>query len=864
MLKQHWTTRVAWLVALMAVVLAPVVATAAVQDVLHFEGRLLSKAGAVAPDGDYGMTVRFYAGKADKESTALYVYSDTGVKVSSGLFTVSIGAKGLGGKIDTKHFLSGKAGWIGISVGSDPELPRLQLHKVPYALRANVAGNLSCTGCVTATALAPNALAGYTKTAALAKIATSGSWADVKNKPTIPSLKTCASGQVLKGYKIDGSPVCVIDQNSKTAYTAGTGLTLAKNQFKLNVPYADGRYVNTNQSNSVTSAMIANGQVKAADVDANQVQRRVASACPTGQAIRQINSDGKVICATSVGKDTARWSGKVVKGNWYRIAATKNGQSVSGTFHLYDGSGRGSVSFRVGISAGDHTNMSFTLLNHSRSGALVFDRVRVVENSGSTAHFIDIKAANSATVWFLLSDNDHMHAWLPEKWTLKGTSDSVSGYASRIHYLDRLIAVGDYTTRFSIYRGGLSQFHSDVRGSVGGALRVNTGKGYIDIGPKNTGLAHIETDRSVFYMNKSLRVNSGAVGSYDEDLYLQTQGSTRIHVSKSSGNVGIGSAPDSNRLKISGHTYGTGNIRAAGVVRADGGLQVDGQYVVDNGAGYHRSYGKTGFINASYGGGFYMQDTSWVRIYGNKGVLTGGAVQAGHLRSTGTAQVDKTLTVNSTLYANNGIVIDKQTVIDNGGGWHRAYGKTGFYFGTYGGGLHMADSTWVRIYGSKRLLVNSIAKVENTSGSVELGPATSPYVELRSYKNGTPHIDFSNSTSGDYDVRLIQVHNDIVEVHGGYLRNGCPAGMSTKGMVCISGEISARNQDNAASYCIGTYGGDVCTVAEYRATSTKDTDYYWTSEKCGTTSFVRYRSWYNWRHCVNYTSNYKFRCCRRR
>ena len=121
-----------------------------------------------------------------------------------------------------------------------------------------------------------------------------------------------------------------------------------------------------------------------------------------------------------------QYAGSVVKGNWYRIAATKGGHSVAGTFSLYDATGRGALKFRVGISLGDHGAMSFTLLSHSRTSALVFEKVRVVENSSSTGHFLDVKIANNASVNFQVSDNGHVQQWVPEKWTIKGTSDSVS------------------------------------------------------------------------------------------------------------------------------------------------------------------------------------------------------------------------------------------------------------------------------------------------------------------------------------------------------------------------------------------------------------------------------------------------------
>ena len=57
-------------------------------------------------------------------------------------------------------------------------------------------------------------------------------------------------------------------------------------------------------------------------------------------------------------------------------------------------------------------------------------------------------------------------------------------------------------------------------------LRAVTPHGYIQLGPANTGHAHIMTDRSNFYFNVGLQVNSGIIASYDEDLVLQRARST--------------------------------------------------------------------------------------------------------------------------------------------------------------------------------------------------------------------------------------------------------------------------------------------------------------------------------------------------
>lgn len=68
---------------------------------------------------------------------------------------------------------------------------------------ANTAKALLCTGCLTAAMF---------KDGALAKVATSGSYADLANKPVAVALGTnCADGMFVRGYDPDGKPVCGTD-----------------------------------------------------------------------------------------------------------------------------------------------------------------------------------------------------------------------------------------------------------------------------------------------------------------------------------------------------------------------------------------------------------------------------------------------------------------------------------------------------------------------------------------------------------------------------------------------------------------------------------------------------------------------------
>lgn len=268
----------------------PSVATADVSDTIRLQGRLSTKGGGPAPDGDYGLTVSFYSKKDD--ATALFSYVDAGVKVERGVFTVSIGATN---KLDPKHFVTGKAGWVGLKVGSDAELPRLAIHKVPYAIAADTATSLTCTGCVKTTHVDPALLEGVAKqitavqtgietklkdaetanakalgtvSAAvatkaddkdIAKVGKSGQYKDLKGAPNAALAdQACATGQVVTGVDKDGKVTCATDKTNALSAL-------------------DDRYVNEKQANAISPTMIA--------------------PCAAGHVLQ---SDGKNMVCTSV------------------------------------------------------------------------------------------------------------------------------------------------------------------------------------------------------------------------------------------------------------------------------------------------------------------------------------------------------------------------------------------------------------------------------------------------------------------------------------------------------------------------------------------------------------------------------------
>ena len=85
---------------------------------------------------------------------------------------------------------------------------------------------------------------------------------------------------------------------------------------------------------------------------------------------------------------------------------------------------------------------------------------------------------------------------------------------------------------------------------VGNSLKITTPTGYVSIGSGNATFVHLNTDRGVFYFQRRIFVDEGIIGSYDENLILQSPSNiNRIIINKDTGLVSI-----VNDLDVDGHT----------------------------------------------------------------------------------------------------------------------------------------------------------------------------------------------------------------------------------------------------------------------------------------------------------------------
>lgn len=153
----------------------------------------------------------------------------------------------------------------------------------------------------------------------------------------------------------------------------------------------------------------------------------------------------------------------------------------------------------------------------------------------------------------------------------------------------------------------------DIGGNPGSAVRTS----YLNVSANNTPYA----DRPYVRGTTSHLVINGGGTSSGGDLYLNytgdgATGNVRVRemLFVTSGGVGIGTSSPAQQLHV------TGNARVDGAIVAPEGT------LRDDGGGWVRTYGNTGWYSQTYGGGWYMTDTTWLRAYGDKSVYTGGGI----------------------------------------------------------------------------------------------------------------------------------------------------------------------------------------------------------------------------------------------
>ncbi len=253
-----------WLPGLSALLLAAIVvlcstsALAAPPTTLGITGVLRASGGGVVADGNYIATFGLYD-KA-KGGAALWKEGPVIVTVKGGAFGRALGSDKA---MPAGLFAGGKAGWLGVAIEKDPELPRVALQAVAWARRAVQAEALGCSGCVAA------------------KHVATGSISADKVGFTFASAKT------------KGGPA---------ADLACTGcVSVSEMNFDGNLDLG---------GNALKAKKVAAGDISATTIVANSfvgdgskltgIQSISGSCSAKGQVVKGIAADGKLICVPSM------------------------------------------------------------------------------------------------------------------------------------------------------------------------------------------------------------------------------------------------------------------------------------------------------------------------------------------------------------------------------------------------------------------------------------------------------------------------------------------------------------------------------------------------------------------------------------
>ncbi len=258
----------------------------AVPMTLQVQGALQASGGGAAADGAYVLNISIY--KEETGGKALWSEGPLLATVKSGLFAVVLGEKALL-TADVVAQLGGTA-WLGVKVEPDPELPRVQVRSTLYAMRAGAAESLDCSGCVTGAMIDAKVFAPFAKVADLAKIATSGAYADLANKP---DLAVYAKSAGLAKVATSGSYMDLQGNPDLNEYVKAASLAKVAGSGE----YADLK----NQPDLAVYAKAA-GLADVAktgaygDLTGKPVLAQVGAACGTGLVVRGLKADGSLDC----------------------------------------------------------------------------------------------------------------------------------------------------------------------------------------------------------------------------------------------------------------------------------------------------------------------------------------------------------------------------------------------------------------------------------------------------------------------------------------------------------------------------------------------------------------------------------------
>ncbi|NDL64280.1 shufflon system plasmid conjugative transfer pilus tip adhesin PilV [Acerihabitans arboris] len=163
----------------------------------------------------------------------------------------------------------------------------------------------------------------------------------------------------------------------------------------------------------------------------------------------------------------------------------------------------------------------------------------------------------------------------------------------------------------------------------------------------------------------------------------------------------------------------SGDVTAANVT-AGNGVTAGGDIRSNN--GWLISRGSKGWMNETYGGGFYMSDTDWVRAINNKNIFTGGQVRGGSVRADGRLSAGEYLQLDGQASAGNGCSPNGLVGRDGAGAilscqngvWvyvgknNGSYVNLGYHTSQYNGGNSGQNTLLINVWGGYSTITKGV------------------------------------------------------------------------------------------------------------------------------------------------------------